>query len=78
MAPDLFEQLANMEVPPPPAHFDAQLHDKVNRSLVASHLVDLVLSGFPWACGHFARALIGMICYTLTGRYESKPPTHRR
>ncbi len=31
MAPDLLEQLAQTEVPPPPATFDHQLHDKVNR-----------------------------------------------
>ena len=75
---DLLEQLADLEVPPPPAQFDAQLHERVNRSLVIWQLTDLVIGGLPWACLHFGRALVGLISYTLTGRYQSKPKNHRR
>lgn len=72
MATNLFERLAEMDVPPPPAQFDAQLHDRVNRSLVTWQLVDLLVRGMPWALGHFAQAMVGCLAFTLTGRYETK------
>lgn len=78
MTPDLLEQLAEMEVPPTPAHFDDQLHDKVNRWLVATQLIDLAFSGLPWALGHFGRAFVGLIIFTVTGRYDSKSKNQRR
>ena len=71
MASNLFDRLAELEVPPPPAQFDTQLHEKVNRSLVSSHLVDLFLRGFPWALGHFAKAFVGLLEFTVTGRYDA-------
>ncbi|MEX0677975.1 MAG: hypothetical protein WD063_12915 [Pirellulales bacterium] len=78
MATDLFEQLAELEVPPPPDQFDQQLHERVNRSLVCGQLVDLGVSGMPWALAHFARALVGFLTLTVTGRYESKTKHRRR
>ena len=66
----ILERLADWEVPPPPAQFDSQLHDRVNRSLVATQLVDLIVHGLPWALLHFARALVGLVAFTVTGRYE--------
>lgn len=72
MATNLFERLAELEVPPPPPQFDAQLHDRVNRSLVTWQLIDLLVRGMPWALGHFAQALVGYLAFTLTGRYETK------
>ena len=78
MATNLLERLAELEVPPPPVQFDTQLHERVNRSLVRAQLVDLLVRGFPWAMLHFARAVVGLIAYTLTGRYESNSKTRRR
>ena len=75
---DLLEQLADLEVPPPPAQFDRQLHERVNRSLVTSQLVDLLARGLPWALLHFARAVVGLVGFTLTGHYEAKRKNHRR
>ena len=75
---NLLEQLADLEVPPPPAQFDRQLHQRVNRSLLVWQLVDLVVSAMPWAMLHFARALVGLITFTVTGRYERKPKKPRR
>jgi len=72
---DLLEKLAEWEVPPPPAQFDAQLHERVNRSLVVWQFVDLLLHGLPWAAAHFSQALMGLIIYTVTGRY---PPDRRK
>jgi hypothetical protein len=76
--PNLLDQLADWEVPPPPVAFDDQLHERVNRSLVTSQLVDLFLGGLPWALLHFGRALTGLIAFTVTGRYETKEKNHRR
>jgi hypothetical protein len=78
MAPDLLEQLAEVEVPPPPATFDTQLHDKVNRTLVATQFADLLVSGFPWAIAQFCRALLGLFAFTVTGRYEAKSKRRKR
>ena len=77
---NLLEQLADLEVPPPPpsAQFDRQLHQRVNRSLFVWQLVDLVVSGLPWAMLHFSRALVGLIAFTITGQYEAKPKKPRR
>ena len=73
MASNLFDRLADLEVPPPPAQFDQQLHERVNRSLVVGHVVNLVFDALPWALTHFARALVGAATYTLAGRYEIDP-----
>jgi hypothetical protein len=75
MATNLFDRLADLEVPPPPAQFDKQLHERVNRSLVVSQMVDLAVNGLPWALLHFGRAFVAFIAFTLTGRYET---TNRR
>jgi hypothetical protein len=78
MATNLFERLADLEVPPPPIQFGKQLHERVNRSLVASQMVDLAVKGLPWALLHFARALVGLIALTVTGRYETSNKHARR
>lgn len=78
MATDLFERLAELDVPPPPAQFDDQLHERVNRSLVVGQLMDLVFGAVPWAIVEFSRAVIGGVLFTLTGRYETKPTRRRR
>ena len=69
---NLLEKLAAWEVPPPPVQFDRQLHERVNRSLVVSQFVDLIVRGFPWALLHFARAFFGLVVFSVTGRYETK------
>ena len=74
MANDFFEQLAQTEIPPPPPGFDRQLHQRVNRSLLTVQLLDLVFGALPWAIGHMARALVGMIQLTITGKFEEKRP----
>lgn len=80
MATDLFERLAELEVPPPPEaeQFDRQLHQRVNRSLVTAQFTDLVVGGLPFAVLHFARALVGLLAFTITGRYDSKTKNKRR
>ena len=72
MASNLFEQLAELEVPPPPAQFDTQLHDRVNRSLVA-HAIGRpgLCSGLPWAWCTLPGPWWDLIAFTVTGRYET-------
>lgn len=67
---DPLEQLALLEVPDPPAGFDRQLHQRVNDWLTLQHAVDLVLRAAPWAIGELARAALGLLAFTLTGRYD--------
>ncbi len=78
MATDLFDQLAELDVPQPPERFDQQLHERVNRSLVIGQFVDLVFGAVPFAIVHFARSLVGLVIFTITGRYETKPKLRRR
>jgi len=72
MNPDIFESLADVEVPPPPTAFDEQLHARVNRSLTALQFIDLAVRAAPWALLHFGRAFIGLVNYTLSGQYENR------
>lgn len=72
MPTDFLEQLAEMEVPELPEHFDRQLHQRVNRSLLAQQLVDLAVRGLPWAVLQLARALLGVLVYTTTGRFPQE------
>ena len=69
MAADFLEELAHLEVPEPPAQFDAQLHQRVNRSLAVQHVADMVLGATPWAAFHFLTAALAALAFTLTGRY---------
>jgi hypothetical protein len=71
MANDFLERLADVDVPPPPAEFDGELHLRVNRSLVIVQLVELVCGALPWAVCELSRALAGFVRFTITGKYDS-------
>jgi hypothetical protein len=71
MVDDFFEQLAQGEIPPPPPEFDRQLHARVNRSLLLVQLMDLVFGATPWAIAQLARALVGLLAYSVTGKFEN-------
>jgi len=66
---DLFEQLAEDDVPPVPADFDRKVHARVNDSLLSVHLTEFVFRVVPYALGHFAQATIGLLIFTLCGRF---------
>ena len=76
MAQDLLEQLAEAKVPPVPDQFDQRVHLRLNKMLLWTHLTDLYVRGFVYAVGHFARAFVGLVMFTLSGRFEE--PHHRR
>jgi hypothetical protein len=74
MATDLFEQLSQSEVPPPPDEFDRQFHRRLNQSLLVGHFVELGVRAIPFALGFFMRAVIGLLVFSFTGRF---PPTSK-
>ena len=75
---DFLEQLAELEVPEPPAEFDRQLHGRVNQWLLVQQLLDLALRGLPWAVLCFARALVGLGAFSITGRFpDERTPENR-
>lgn len=76
MPTDFLEQLAELEVPAPPAHFDRQLHQRLNQSLLAQHFFDLLLKGLPWAMLQLAAALLGLFRFTVTGQF-AEPERNR-
>jgi hypothetical protein len=65
---DFLEQLAEIEVRDPPPEFDRQLHERLNRLLLAQHLADFLLGGVPWAIVHFFRGVVDFFAVTLTGK----------
>ena len=67
----LLEQLGEVEVPPLPKDFDRQVHSRLNSRLLVAHLADLALRGLPTAVMHFAWAWVGLVRFSLTGRFET-------
>jgi hypothetical protein len=67
---DFLEQLADLEVPPPPASFGNELHERMNRGLVIFQLIELAALVFPAAMFELARALAGLVRFSLSGKYE--------
>ena len=74
MSTDLWEQLAEAEVPAPPGEFDAQVHERLNKTLLAVHFADLLLKGIFFAVGHFALAVLHLLAFTLTGHLYATLP----
>lgn len=68
---DVFDQLAETEVPPIPADFDRSIHQRLNRVLLAIHLIDLGTRGILYAMTHFGSAVIGLLTLTFSGRYST-------
>jgi len=75
MATDLFSRLAELPVPPAPAapRFNAALHQRLNKRLVAGQLADLAVRGFGFAIWNMAHAAGGLLKLTLTGKFEPGP-----
>lgn len=69
---DPLEQLALVEVPEPPAEFDRQLHHRLNSRLIVQHMADLVLRIMPWAMLQMGLALLGLLRFSLTGRFDDE------
>lgn len=72
MPENLLEQLGKKDVPRPPLRLRREVDQRVNNGLLALQFVDLALRGLPYAMLHFAKAVGGMILFTLTGSYEPR------
>lgn len=78
MATDLFEQLAECEVPPVPERLERDVHEQVNKDLLAGQLIDFALRTFAFAAWHLLTALAHWFVLTLTGRPLEPPPGRNR
>lgn len=61
---DLFDQLAQREVPPPPESLKDDVHHRLNYALLAGHVLDLALRGLPQALLEFGRAVIHLVRFS--------------
>jgi hypothetical protein len=71
MAKGLLDSLAEHGVPPVPVELDERVHQRLNRVLLAAHLVDLALGAMPYLAVHLFRGIVHLVGSTLTGRFES-------
>ena len=74
MGKNLFDELAEMEVPPAPAELTRDVHRRLNSRLLAAHLVDFALRALPYAWLHFSAALFGAAKYSLENESQAPPP----
>lgn len=71
MDSDWFRQLADVDVPPVPTHFDHEVRRRVNNALLAVQLIELATKGFLYAVGEFSRALIHVLMFSISGKFNS-------
>jgi len=73
MPVDLLEKLAEIPIPPapPPKVFDRGVHQRINSRLLVGQILEFVFYGCTFALLHFARAVIGAIRFTITGKLET-------
>ncbi len=68
MATDLFEQLADAPVPPVPTDLDARVRQRLNETLLATHLAAFVWQALPFTLGVLFRGVVHLVVFTLTGK----------
>ena len=66
---DIFEQLAEKDVPPVPSDFDRQVHERVNNNLFGMHITEFLFQVVPYAILHFGQAVVGLAALTLSGGF---------
>ncbi|MGC3971809.1 MAG: hypothetical protein QM775_32045 [Pirellulales bacterium] len=70
MMDDLFEQLAEVRVPPPPKNLERRVHRRLNRWIVTLHVAEFVLRVVPYAAKHLLTAIAGGAKFSATGKFE--------
>ena len=73
MPVDLLEKLAEIPIPPapPPQVFDRAVHERINSRLLVGQILEFVCRAGGFAIVHFARAIIGAVRFTITGKLET-------
>ncbi len=72
MSSDLFDELAETPVPPPPVEFDRGVHERLNRALLTAQVLEFAVSAIPFACMHLAKAVGGWIVLTVSGKFPER------
>jgi hypothetical protein len=72
MSSDFLEQLAEIEVAPPPPEFDRELHQRVNRTLLAQQAANLAVGAVPGAIVEFLRAVTAALAFSIAGHYPQE------
>jgi hypothetical protein len=67
---NLLEQLGEQRIPAPPVKLHTEVRQRMNNTLLTTHVLDFALRGVPFALWHFAQAVGGLLALTLTGTYE--------
>ena len=70
MQNNLLEQLGRSEVPPPPQEIRRDVHDRLNQWLLAGQIAELVLYAFGYAALQFGNAIVALLNFSLTGKYQ--------
>jgi hypothetical protein len=70
MSKGLLETLSERDVPPVPDKLNERLHQRLNRALLATHLLDFVVGAVPHLTAGLLRAIGHLLGATLTGRFE--------
>lgn len=68
MARNLLNDLAKLEVPPPPKDFNREVHRRLNGWLLVQQLADLAVRGMMYALFHFLRTIAAGVNFSLTGK----------
>ena len=71
---NLLEQLADSEVPPPPAELDQRVHQQLNKSLVLLWILEFGVRGTLFAIVHFVHAVVHFVLFSITGRERETAP----
>lgn len=78
MSIDLFEQLAQEEVPPPRETFRSELHGRLNRSLVVVQVVEFAVLALARAVADFVPAIAGLLAFTASGKWPRTDTRSRK
>ena len=73
MALNLLDQLSQQDIPQPPVRLRQQVRERMNVTLLVLQLADLALRGMPYVMLHFAKAVVGLVLFSLSGTYEPRP-----
>jgi hypothetical protein len=70
MTSGLLETLSQRGVPPVPDTLNESVHQRLNRALLAAHLLDFALGAIPDLTAGLLRAIGHLMGATITGRFE--------